>query len=764
MAQANKMSDREFSALIEELSGQCYGADDQGTLQDERANAIARYNTELWGDEVEGRSALVSSVVRDTVEEAIPQLLRIFLGGDEVVQFDPVSADDEPSAEIESKYINHIITERNPAFEIFSTWFRDGLLQKNGYLIAYPEEKTDISVESYYGLPEDALGLLMQDGQSQIVNQSSYPGPMGILYDVKIRRTAPRKKICIENVPPEEIRVHVTTRSVQPSQSIYTEYRRNLTLSEIRQMGYQVEDADARVDGEDSTSVEYVVRDRFGTSVYTEDASGSDPATQRALFRMIWIRADRDGDGIAELRRVVKINDKIVFEEETDLVPIAALTPVIQPHRHIGYGYYDFLKEIESAATAMLRAYFDNVYLANNGRYGVNVNAVNIDDMLVSKPGGLVRVNGEPGANIFPLQHSSNGSTALEALQYLENWKKQATGVMSDAQSLSSDVLSKAPMGSIAQVISVWQARVEGVARCFAETGVKELFRIVHALTMKHGDQADKAKIGGAWVAVDPREWFKREHLTVTVGLGTGSKESKIAFLQQLGMQQAQAIPLGIATPKNVYESAMELVKEMGYKDGDRFWTDPEKNPPPQPKKDPLVEAEEVKGQIALQKAQMDGQAKSAELAQKSQQEAQQAAMDAQLKEREAQVQAQLEKFKARLEAETQKEIAIINARVELEKEQIKAQYSVQAAKAGNPNGHPASDDDFIEQDRESKEEMRATLAQLAQLVSQLAEDVKAPKEVEVLRGPDGRATGFRRGGVVHNILRGPDGRAMGVQ
>lgn len=752
MAGQLKMGDAEFSALIEELSGQCYGADLQGILQTERANAIARYNAEPWGDEVDGRSQLKSTVVRDTVEEALPQLMRVFMAGDEVVQFDPIGPEDEQQAEQETKYVNHIITEKNPAFELFSTWFRDALLQKNGYVIAYPEERTDVMVECYYGQSDDALAMILADGQSEVINQSSYPDPFAqqaaamsppgvqvppqlpMLHDVKIKRLVPKKRICIENVPPEEIRVHVTTRSVQPSGGIYTEYRRNLTLSEIRQLGYQVEDDEAGVEDEAANSVEIIARNRFENQVFSDDASGNDPSTQRALFRMIWIRADRDGDGIAELRRVVKVNDRIVFEEETDIVPIAAITPVIQPHRHIGYGYYDFLKEIESAATAMVRAYFDNVYLANNGRYGVNVNNVNIDDMLVSKPGGLVRVNGSPGDNIFPLQHSSSGSTALEALQFLENWKKQATGVMSDAQSLSSDVLSKAPMGSIAQVISVWQARVEGVARCFAETGVKELFRIVHALVLKHADKPDRAKIGGQWVTVDPREWVKRESLTVTVGLGTGSKEAKVAFLQQMAVQQAQSIPLGIATPQNIYETAIELTKEMGYKDGQRFWTDPSQNPPPQPPKDPLVQAEEVKGQVALQKAQIDGQAKQEQMGMQAQADAAKLAQDAQLKEFEINKQMELERFKAELQAQ-----------VELAKEQIKAQYTVEAAKVTKPavvNGD-YQDEESKAEDRRMEQEgsarMESLVSQIGQLVAQLAQAGGRPKRVRMgPRNPDG--------------------------
>lgn len=753
---AQEMSDDQFVALIEELSGQCYGASVNGQLQVDRAAAISRYNTELWGDEVDGRSKLVSSVVRDTVEEAIPQLLRIFLGGDEVVQFDPVGPEDENQSKQETQYINHVITQKNPAFQIFSTWFRDALLCKNGYVMARWEERDDIRVEQYRGLPDDAYALLTSDPSVQVIMESAYPDPSGMfpqVHDVNIRRAVKKGQVRVDNVPPEEIRVHVTTRGVNLNDGdcIYAEHRRLLTLSEIRQMGYDIPDDWAGSDYDQLNNEEVIARNRFSEQPWVDEMESSDPSTRRAMFRHAYIRADRDGDGIAELRKVCLVNAKIVHEEEAELIPIACITPVIQPHRHIGYGYYDFLREIESAATAMLRAFFDNVYLANNGRYGVNVNQVNIDDMLVSKPGGLVRVDGMPGEAIFPLNHSSNGDTALNALQFLENWKKQSTGVMSDAQSLSSDVLSKAPMGSIAQVISVWQARVEGVARAFSETGVKELFRIVHALILQNATAPERAKINGEWVAVDPREWVKRENLTVSVGLGTGSKESKVQFLQQLGMAQAQAIPLGIATPKNVYESAMELVKEMGYKDGSRFWTDPTKNPPQPQQPPPEVQAAQAQSQALIQKAQIDAQSKIQAEQAKLALEPQKMAQEAQIRAQETEHKTALEIYKINKQAE-----------VDIAKEQIKAQYTVQAARASKPG---LAEDEAAATDSKLNEFANQVMDAVKEEFKNLHSKVDGSKVKSLRRGSDGKVSHIEfSDGRISQVMRSPDGKVMGIE
>jgi hypothetical protein len=596
-----KMSEPELVALIDTLAQNSYGFQD-GQLSQQRAEAIRRYNSEPYGDELEGRSSLVSSELRDTIETVTPQLMKVFLGGDEVVKFEPVGPQDEGQAQQETDYVNHCITQRNPVFQVFGTWFRDALLCKNGYVLAWWEKRQDVTLETYQGLQEDQLAVVQADPGVEIV--AATPDEYGF-YSIQVRRTRDYGYVRIDNVPPEEVLIHTSTRDVNFRDCIYLEHRTDKTLSEIRQMGYDIDDDDQ---GTESTNAdnEIVARDRFSEFQNAEDES-SDPSTRRATFRNIWIRVDEDGDGIAELRNIRMVNRKLLHDEECEFIPVACVTPVIAPHRHVGYGYWDFLQDIERARTAMLRAFFDNVYLANNGRFGVDVNKVNIDDLLVSRPGGLVRTDGPPGEAIFPITHPTTGETAIGAMQFLTDWKKSAVGVVLDASTLSADVLNKSTASAISQAVSAWQARIEAVARCFAETGVKELFRIVHALILQNG-RPDQAKLGKDWVTVDPREWFKREHLTVTVGLGTGSKEMKLAQLYQFLGAQTQGMQIGIVNPENIYETAIEIVKEMGYKDEERFVTDPRKSPPQPKGPDPLTQAEMVKQQGAMQIAQLNSQ------------------------------------------------------------------------------------------------------------------------------------------------------------
>jgi lipocalin len=144
----------------------------------------------------------------------------------------------------------------------------------------------------------------------------------------------------------------------------------------------------------------------------------------------------------------------------------------------------------------------------------------------------------------------------------------------------------------------------------------------------------------------------------------------------------------------------------------------------------------------------MDGQLKGQEIQARAQADGQKAIQDAQLKQFEIEKQMELERYKADLEAQTAKEIAVINAQVELEKEQVRAQYTVDAARAQKPavvNGD-YQDEESKAEDRKMEVEgsarMENLVSQIGMLVQTLAESVNRPKTI--VRGPDGRAVGVQ--------------------
>ena len=323
--------------------------------------------------------------------------------------------------------------------------------------------------------------------------------------------------------------------------------------------------------------------------------------------REAYIRSDQDGDGIAELHRVVVVGTTILEDEEVDIIPIACISPTMLPHRHIGRSVADDVMDIQLRKSMIERQLFDNMYIANNIGYAVS-DKVNLDDMLVSRPGRIVRM--EDGAmpgqgHIQELRGQLLGAESYSLLDYIDNQKEARTGVTKYNQGLDANSLNKT-FGGISQIMSAAQQRLEMIARVFAETGVKELFSIVHSVLLKHAKKEEIIKLRNKWVPVDPREWVKRTDMTISVGLGNGNKDQMLSHLQMILQAQTAFQSTGIVTPHNIFNALERLAQNAGFKSPEQFFTDPSNQQQPQQQQDPNV----IKAQAQAQTTAMQSQAK----------------------------------------------------------------------------------------------------------------------------------------------------------
>ena len=259
-----------------------------------------------------------------------------------------------------------------------------------------------------------------------------------------------------------------------------------------------------------------------------------------------------------------------------DVIPFAAMTPVIVTHRFFGRSIADLVMDIQRIKTALLRALLDNAYLANNPRTEVSelhATETTLDDLLVSRPGGIVRTKQPGGLNI--LKHPDIGGDVFPLLQYQDATREWRTGVSRQGQGVDPNALQNQVATIANQMFNASQAKVKLIARIVAETGIRDLFSLLHATVRRHGSQAQTVRLRNQWVTVDPRDWKARADMTINVGLGTGSKAEQLAHLQLIIAAQKEAIAAGLVSAKNLFHSAKELVKLAGHKNVEAFFTPP---------------------------------------------------------------------------------------------------------------------------------------------------------------------------------------------
>ena len=651
------MDDNELLAKIDREESMAYGIND-AQLSNERANAIDYYLGKPFGNEIEGRSQVVSFDVQDTVEAALPQLLKIFTSGNQTVRFNPKGPEDEAAAEQETDYINHIVMEQNPGFSMFYTWFKDALVSKNGYVKVYYENEEESVSETYKGLSDEQLTMLVNDERVTVVEHSQFPNGMGgLIHDVKISVKNEKNKICVENVPPEDMMVSVDAFNLDLQNARFVQHRKMMSIDELKESGFDV--PDNLVTDNNLYQLESTARDLYSES-FDRVAIGNDDILVRDTYYLV------DGKRM----RYVIAGNTILHREEVELVPFVSITPILMPHRHIGRSYADLTMDIQLIKSTLIRGQLDNMYLSNNGRYAIS-DRVNLEDMLVSRPGGVVRVQGEPSAAIMPLQHTPFPPVSFTMVEYMDTMKEKRTGITSYNQGLDSESLNKTATG-ITKIMDAAAMRLELVARLFAETGVKQLFMMVHRMVRMYYTKPDIIRLRNQWVEVDPREWSNRKDMTINVGLGNGNNDAQLNHLQVIFMAQKEALASGlnIVNESNIYNSLVKLTQQSGFKNPELFWTDPKTAPPKQPQEDPKITIEKMKIEADQQKfaaeahlndavGQKDIQAKMAQ---------EQAKMEVEivLEREKMALEAELEKFKAQLKAETDMKIAQMNAEMQV--------------------------------------------------------------------------------------------------
>ena len=534
--------DELLSNLRNELTGSL-GYNDQ-VLSNQRTRAMQYYLGEPFGDEVDGSSEFVSRDVADTVEGILPSLMRIFTASNVIAHFEPQSKEDAQSAEQATDYVNYVFSAQNPGFLVLYSMFKDGLLQKNGFTKIYWEDYTRRKVESYSNLTQDEFILLnlklASDYEVKILEyeQDDY-GSIEAKFELKSKQG----KVCIEPVPPEEVRVNKNAKSDLNCER-YVEHERRITVSDLHELGItdkQIESME-RYDPKD-WSLERAARFSLDQTDARDDDVPRDEAMSPYTLHESYYLVDWDDDGIAERRLIWWSGDIILKNEELDSVPIVTGTPIIMPHKLYGLSMADLVSDLQRLKSTLLRQILNNMYLTNNSRVAVLEGMVNIDDLLVSRPGGIVREKA-PGA-VRPLAVPFFGAPAFTMLQYVDQIREIRSG-QRHFQGLDADVLNKNTSGVAIQQYQVAAAeKIELIARIFAETGVKDMMWRIFELVQKHEKRQKVIRLRNKWVDVDPREWADRYDMYVDVGLGTGNKQATINGASMIGQFQQQIVQGG---------------------------------------------------------------------------------------------------------------------------------------------------------------------------------------------------------------------------
>jgi len=679
-----KMTDNELVSLASEAERQA--AIFSGDLMRENTKYLEAYFGDKTGDfaPIPNQSSVVSTDIADVVESDMPSLARVFLGSGDIITFQP-NTDNEveiKEAEEKTKYVNWIVRNQPESFQTIHNWLKDAEIQKNGVVKYFIEDQKEVEVVEYSNVDVQELtqirdslkGSEVDKVKVDIAEQSESEG--GQTFDIKFRVTTEKQKVCIINIPPESFLITRNAESLESAELVGDRVRR--TRSELMADGFS-KDLITQLPTVSDKAVQEsninAVRNKDQGGEYNE-SSVSEWASEYVEISDLYMKIDFDGDGIAERRHIMISGNTILVNEYFNHVPYASLSAILMPHKAIGRSRAEVTYETQLQKTALTRGMNDNIYMVNNPRNVVH-NDVDLDDMLTVRTNGIVRLDEDssvlPAQAVAPLVIPYIGDRTLQVIQYIDQARAQTSGTLLSSQGLDADALEKETATRFNGVQEAGAAKIELIARNYAETGFRKLFEGIAWLVSRYQDTETEFRVLGKALSVKPSSWKYNHHIESNVGLGAGDNEKLVAARQGIYQIQQQLKAQGSTLTDEVgmYKNLTGIIDGVGINQSEGLFNNPEEP-------DELLQAQnEQLNQMVMQMQQQ---------VEAMQQQLNNPLAEAEMIKREGDIaiaQGKLQLDAAKLESQNAKEVAQLQADKQKQQEDLALKLTELELKAG---------------------------------------------------------------------------------
>jgi len=494
----------------------------------------ATYEEILGPAEGPSKSSFVSTDVRDAILMMLPSLVRIFAASENVVSLVPRSPPDEPMAEQATNYVNYVFWQDNAGFLTLYGAFKDALTLKTGFVKWWTDNTHETKRKQFVNITMEQLQMLLaEDPTASVLPGTLVQNDTGGI-DVTIEGKQNKPVTRVEGVPPEEMRLDRYARTF--AQSRIVGHERIVSIDELTKMGYPRDLAANYLQTQDvhNFTMEAMIRNP-GRGMSTRVGDG-------VMYGEWYIRADSDGDGVAELRYICTMGEAhaIVRDEPANRIKFALFSCDPISHTLVGDSIADLTVDIQRIKTNMTRGVLDSLAESINPKTVVNELVTNLDDALNDDLGAVIRTRGDPSAAVQFATTPFVGQQALPVLEYLDAVQQRRTGLSDAARGLDPKALQSSTMIGVEAVINGQQERTELVARVLAETGFRDLFHGLFNEIVENENQSRTLRINGSWQTYHTSMFDADMSVEVNPTLGKGSDTVRMMTLAQIKQDQMQ--------------------------------------------------------------------------------------------------------------------------------------------------------------------------------------------------------------------------------
>lgn len=519
-------------------------------------------------------SEVTASDFHDTVEWAIPSLIKVFFGNEDICKLQGVNSEqDEKAAAAHSELIKYQLERCNEGFLIFYDWIKNALVDNLGILKCYWEREQTVERRHLVVTPEQLMQMQANENITVLSTEELSPTILNVEYDEITNITKNQPKL--EVIPPSEFRFSPEAKTLEDIG--FVAHRKIVTLDYLRRR--EREGVFQNIDKvqEENSDGGYISRTEYETELNPRsydriNDAGIEDAKKEFLLYECYVKTDVNDDGILEDIIVTMVGNTVVRLEENTMGrhPFFVISPIrdtlrLFPKR----GIADLVGELQDLNTALLKQIINNIAINNDKQAFVNIDSL-VDPNEFIDGRKAVRVTGNPREAVIwspiePLQPQ-----VFEFLEMVQGMKENRTGITRYNQGLDANSLNKTATG-ITQIMNASSQRLELIARIFAETGVKQLFR--HMIKMNQMFITNKVflRVTDKPKPITPEDLEGTIDITVNVGVVAGTHTQQLQNMQLLWQIYPQLLQLGLCDASQVAYACGRAIEAMGYKNVSDF-------------------------------------------------------------------------------------------------------------------------------------------------------------------------------------------------
>jgi hypothetical protein len=518
---------------------------EESTLGPAREENLKYFYGDTPSQEGEGKTSAVSTDFRDTVMAILPSLIRIFTSTERVCNCVPNYEGQEEMAKQCTDYLNYVVWEDNPGFLILHDVIKDALRCKSGVMRWWTDNNEEVTEQEFNNVTQEQFQYLASENPTlEVLDQQVDPQLPGVLRSLRVRFVKSKPGVKVVSVPLDEFRISRKAKDVENAPLIGHDQITN--VSTLVEMGYSLEEMTDYL----NATPDNFSTDRLFRNSGLDEGDLTDAWDVR--YGCYYIRIDKDGDGIAELRKITTIGDNhyILHDEIVQYANFAVWCPDPEPHTLIGDTPADLVKDIQVIKTNMLRGSLDSLAQSIWPRTVFNQTVTNTDDVLNDEIGAPIRTTTDPAAAVMSITHQFVGQPVFQMFEVMEQLRQSRTGISDASKGVDPRALQSTNVTGIDAIVQGAQERIELCARILAETGMKQLFQGLLREVVNNPNPQRTIHLRGKWTNVNPSTFDPTMRVSINPTLGKGSDMTRLMVLQEVKATQTAIMQqFGVENP-----------------------------------------------------------------------------------------------------------------------------------------------------------------------------------------------------------------------